>query len=132
MAAFATTNTTNTSNTKMEPTTFLDAIRAEGAAADVNRMGFNYIMAREGTFADFKSGNIRFIRRAQSPGKGGRKGQKEERAEAYVELDVVDGDLLGVEGLLGRQQLLLRAALQVVLTAVPRQAVVAGVGVTVV
>ena len=85
MAAFATTNTTNMTNTKMEPTTFLDAIRAEGAAADVNRMGFNYIMAREGTFADFKSGNIRFIRRAQSPGKGGRKGGKVTYAQLVAE-----------------------------------------------
>ena len=82
MAAFA---TTNTPNTKMTPVTFLDAIRAEGAAADVNRMGFNYIMAREGTFGDFKSGNIRFIRRAQSPGKGGRKGGKVTYAQLVAE-----------------------------------------------
>ena len=82
MAAFA---TTNTPNTKMTPVTFLDAIRAEGAAADVNRMGFNYIMAREGTFADFKSGNIRFIRRAQSPGKGGRQGGKVTYAQLVAE-----------------------------------------------
>ena len=85
MAAFATTNTTNTTNTTMEPTTFLGAIRAEGAAANVNRMGFNYIMAREGTFADFKAGNIPFVRRAQSPGKGGRKGGKVTYAQLVAE-----------------------------------------------
>jgi len=85
MAAFATTNTTNTTNTTMEPVTFLDAIRAEGAAASVNRMGFNYIMAREGTFADFKAGNIPFVRRAQSPGKGGRKGGKVTYAQLVAE-----------------------------------------------
>ena len=85
MAAFATTNTTNTTNTTMEPTTFLGAIRAEGAAANVNRMGFNYIMAREGTFGDFVVGNIPFVRRAQSPGKGGRKGGKVTYAQLVAE-----------------------------------------------
>jgi len=85
MAAFAAHNTTNTTNTKMAPTTFLDAIRAEGAAANVNSMGFNYIMAREGTFADFKAGNIPFIRRPQSPGKGGCPGGKVTYAQLVAE-----------------------------------------------
>jgi len=69
----------------MEPTTFLDAIRAEGASAAVNSMGFNYIMAREGTFADFQSGNIPFIRRPQSPVKGGCPGGKVTYAQLVAE-----------------------------------------------
>ena len=82
MSAFAAHNTTNT---KMVPTTFLDAIRAEGASAVVNRMGFNYIMAREGTFADFQSGNIPFIRRPHCPGKDGHPGGKMTYAQLVAE-----------------------------------------------
>ena len=72
MAAFTARNT----STVMTPKTFLDVIRKEGDAVDVNRMGFNYIMAREGTFEDFKAARITFIRRAQEAGKGGRSGGK--------------------------------------------------------